>query len=1291
MLGLLNRNPKSDYEYYSLLGSSAPPSSTYVAPVRPPPPARASLPKPESEEELLYREYQARYAKRLMEDRIQRERNRDAAAAAGTLPEGSLIGTEYDPLATSLLDGRRPASLGEFAKHRAGIKDIAMGTNLWFPEEKELKDAGILRNAAAGVGELTYTLTEPARTNFGLETKDSKLIRAAQITQNIEMEQTKEKLKDRLRKGEELSDEEAEWLAENDKGFFAEFVEGIKSMPDLVEALANDPDIRREFFNDMVAQLPPSMLISRGMGTALGAAKNIMSAAKNLNNARKFAKIASKSKAAKAAKAAVEFANDQVADAAAEGINDYGQGGDFNFGRNLGEGFVLDGALQSGIRVGAKVVKKVLGGKKQAAVQDAQTIQEPEGEPRFQFIGQKGAENLGQKESLYQAFAMQKSGKDEKAIKLATGWEKGADGEWRHEVPDMRIDESKIKTANDMRAEGFFETNDGYYRYNGKLHDLIENKELFDAYPELKDIEVDISEWGLPWEPAGYFDKENNRIRLVLNNDYYKKNMNSTIAHEIQHAIQTIEGFTPGSSDKFFENKRAPVSDFTNDLQKAYDSQPPRSRKKFHAWLADNVSKIDNPELKQFVTDYKKGLISEADYKERLRKEWEAYRDWKMKPFDLYYRTAGEVEARNVQKRIDYTPEQRRNTLASETEDVPRNRQIFADDGSTIYSLAEVAERQDFRDEHGAPAMEWDTLKEALKEGGSTNLSEVARGKHNQPKDYFDTMSRGGGPRGFMYDTPEGWESLAKIKKIERLIAEGKNRKKLTVKVYRAVPNDVKTDELIHHDWVTLSKKYAVKHGESRFGEGEYKIIEQDVPIRYLWWDGNDINEWGYDPSNEIRYQALRPEFANEIDLWDGKERKTFTVGSTSEPLKSIGVRDKDIIWHGGKIAEILNKHKGMTRDIIKQVPDILENPIIVLKSKTGDSRLSIFGEIYDENGAPVTAILELLPTDKGMNPIDLNIIASAYGKDTNPAGFIQGSDVLYIDPDKSRADSWFQGVGLQLPSDKTNYGPIGNIEYSKNNISIKGVPFSQLGKTGKLEGILEELGKNPSTFPASSNPTNNIQNPPAPIPEKHFNSLLTKLGKTALAKEVITDPAKMQQYLAEHGEKSGKPMQTPMGEVYGFATTDGRIFLDPAKMNANTPVHEYGHLWTDFVKRGNESLYQRLSVAARQSDFYKSLASNPSYSHLSEQGRTEEAIAHAIGNKGEGMYRNSMDKKWIRRLISELWEWIAGKLGLRENIRSLTPEQLESMNLGELAEGAAGDLLAGQHISRDPNRFFNF
>ena len=43
---------------------------------------------------------------------------------------------------------------------------------------------------------------------------------------------------------------------------------------------------------------------------------------------------------------------------------------------------------------------------------------------------------------------------------------------------------------------------------------------------------------------------------------------------------------------------------------------------------------------------------------------------------NLYHRNAGEVEARNVQTRRDFTPDERRASPPWETEDVPRDRQI---------------------------------------------------------------------------------------------------------------------------------------------------------------------------------------------------------------------------------------------------------------------------------------------------------------------------------------------------------------------------------------------------------------------------------------------------------------------------------------------------------------------------------------------------------------------------------------------------------------------------------------
>lgn len=188
---------------------------------------------------------------------------------------------------------------------------------------------------------------------------------------------------------------------------------------------------------------------------------------------------------------------------------------------------------------------------------------------------------------------------------------------------------------------------------------------------------------------------------------------------------------------------------------------------------------------------------------------------------------------------------------------------------------------------------------------------------------------------------------------------------------------------------------------------------------------------------------SISENFADEIDAWDGRSRETFQVGTVSDVLKSIGVRDGRIVWHSGKITQILRKHSTMDRNTIKQVPQILEDPIVILKSKNADSRIVMFGEIMDNAGKPVTAVLELMPTSRDGRALDLNVIASAYGKD-HIKSFIGSSDLLYLDPNKKRTDTWLQSVGLQLPSDTTTYGPIGTITYHDGEVKISGVPYDQ-------------------------------------------------------------------------------------------------------------------------------------------------------------------------------------------------------------------------------------------------------
>lgn len=230
----------------------------------------------------------------------------------------------------------------------------------------------------------------------------------------------------------------------------------------------------------------------------------------------------------------------------------------------------------------------------------------------------------------------------------------------------------------------------------------------------------------------------------------------------------------------------------------------------------------------------------------------------------------------------------------------------------------------------------------------------------------------------------------------------------------------------------------------------EAKAMTEYMDELRAMWDSalaeavrNRANKNAAENGGKAKYSINR-EFASEIDSWDGKTDKTFLVGRTSDALKSIGVKDRNIVWHSGKIAKILKQHAGMTKDIILQVPQILENPVIALKSKQSDTRLAIFGEVRDANGAIVTAILELQPTNRGGQLLDMNIVASAYGKDTSPAAFIQNSDVVYVDPNIERTKSWMQGLGLRLPSDATTLGSIGRITYNDGKVKIEGLPYQQ-------------------------------------------------------------------------------------------------------------------------------------------------------------------------------------------------------------------------------------------------------
>lgn len=387
---------------------------------------------------------------------------------------------------------------------------------------------------------------------------------------------------------------------------------------------------------------------------------------------------------------------------------------------------------------------------------------------RFQFVGQQGAAALDKAEeattrldNLGVAREMERQQKDAKAIKLATGWERGGDGKWRYEIMD-----GELKKEPNVKEKV---SSDGEVHYETTLGEILDNEQLYRSYPELRTLPVSIQQMDVGvsgiYLPSGYMSlsmglyrhrtkpgdvrREIEQIEstpeykeyskyfegdmpdaYIGREDEWEEAMNEAeakffeselgkryhdlmwgdkrkaysygfdevgkgvILHEVQHAIQHIEGFAMGGNsttyrehlagfrEKYeawsvideFEDKSKELGDDArpidvyNALVREYQSlglefgdgfAPSREAfdKGFNLWTRG----YDNEGYEDAYNEYQRlmGKFGSGEYNNR------------------YDQLAGEVEARNVQNRLHMTPEERRQSLAEETEDVAREDQIF--------------------------------------------------------------------------------------------------------------------------------------------------------------------------------------------------------------------------------------------------------------------------------------------------------------------------------------------------------------------------------------------------------------------------------------------------------------------------------------------------------------------------------------------------------------------------------------------------------------------------------------
>ena len=262
---------------------------------------------------------------------------------------------------------------------------------------------------------------------------------------------------------------------------------------------------------------------------------------------------------------------------------------------------------------------------------------------------------------------------------------------------------------------------------------------------------------------------------------------------------------------------------------------------------------------------------------------------------------------------------------------------------------------------------------------------------------------------------------------------------------------------------------------------------------------------------NDTRKFSIDPEFEAQYDNWDKKNpNEVFVIGRTSNALKSIGLNDKLISMDSGKIIKIKNKHHYMTDKVIKNIPKVLENPVSIMKSKTQNNRITMFGNLTDANGKPVLTILELSPIRDGYK-LDEYKIASAYGKD-NLQNLINTSEILYVDNNKKRTTSLLKEFGLQLPL-SFNRSSSSNDIISKddidvnNNIRKKSENDTQYSLDPDVESQMKTLNEQYGTKKKGENPVRDIDVPERSSKDKRVREFVkTILESGALTDEMVNE-----------------------------------------------------------------------------------------------------------------------------------------------------------------------------------------
>lgn len=349
----------------------------------------------------------------------------------------------------------------------------------------------------------------------------------------------------------------------------------------------------------------------------------------------------------------------------------------------------------------------------------AAATQRRTGPPERYSYGGVNANTADQK-TLARAQELQMQGEDDERVRKETGWHTGMEGKLRFEIDDSKMkyhrggdaafsrshpdyaeyqklvdkmltgsaeawkpeDQERLQELDKTWGREYGRLSERVESGNATLEDVIDHEELFQAYPQLRNVRVEFKE--LPGNTQGYFSPSENKIAL---DSKLRSAPEATIIHEIQHAIQKAEGFASGASPEYWqqhrdEAKEARIADIREEIARLEEQLP----WDLNRWTAeDDAIEAKIGELEDSIIDIQNGVGMDS--------------------YDLYRNTAGEIEARDAASRRGLTPEQRRaapparadeNTVYADLSD-SLDYVGKTDDGTEAYETSEAVRKLPYK------------------------------------------------------------------------------------------------------------------------------------------------------------------------------------------------------------------------------------------------------------------------------------------------------------------------------------------------------------------------------------------------------------------------------------------------------------------------------------------------------------------------------------------------------------------------------------------------------------------